>query len=819
MNTYETFYHGTVNKEENFINRVQIREKLLNLYEKFNIDNSNFFEVYSIYGFGGMGKSHLLKYLRYKFKETLPDNLLICASFEIQENTQKIYGLTKIRKAFNHPCPIFDFALLCYWDHEHIEQLNSDFAKMLKNDFLSSCSNLFAYVAFFDLLSLPSFGDLQNIVNNVNNKWKNLKIKNIIQEVQEMESDEILESLPFFLATDMKKYMKTHNTNFIFILDSYQQSKPYSESLEWLFTFINELQMGFFIITSREKLNWSPINYNIHSYHLESYPRDEAKEFLIKKISNSRMDIVNTILESTDCIPIYVSLAIDIYEKEKNITVNSLIAKSKFKDRNLLVKHFINHLNYNWQEMIISLSVVKIFNINIFEYLIDDLNLPCPKTDFDDIVQISLLSYIEHTEHLYKIHDIFCENAVMVLEKNKKSRIFFSYLTCLAKREIYFLLSSQQVPSAITLFQNIIDIEINLNEEELGLQEMEDTIDIFLMISNTRAIFTLPKPSLMYSIKINDLLYFMDGILYEKESTYQTEEKLKNVKNPSSFGRHEISYNIILKYVLSLRGNYMEFKEYLETLKESFSGNDKKEWYYLKTYIYLIDYYIMEGQFPKSYRLLLDEKEIVSSEIGSVDDCFLLQRLEGHMWRFNFNFTKASQVYQDLLEKYDGNLSLKVYLLTNLCETKCFSEPQYVIDNFHETLKYVKQFHNLKNEAKLYYSRGIAYTMLRKYEKAYNDINKSIQINKEDGYKSGELFAYIAKAFWEYASQNSFTSKTLSHIKSLIKINKVYDFLLYPIYMIKQEEDLKPSVNWIDEQLTLQNIKDFLNRLNPTQRL
>lgn len=819
MNTYETFYYGALNKKENFINRIQIREKLLNVYERFNIDNTNLFEVYSIYGFGGMGKSHLLKYLRYKFKETLPENTLICTSFEIQENTQKIYGLTKIRKAFNHSCPIFDFALLCYWDREHIEQINSDFAKLLKNDFLSSCSNLFAYVALFDFLSLPSFGDLQNIVNNVNNKWKSLKIKNMIYQIQEMESDEILEHLPIFLATDMKKYMETHNKNFIFILDSYQQSKPYSESSEWLFLFINELQKGFFIITSREKLNWNPVNYVIHSFRLESYPVEEAREFLVKTISNLRMDIVETILESTDCIPIYMSLAVSIYEKEKNITVENLIAKSKFQDRNLLVKHFVNHLNSNWQDMILCLSAIKIFNSNIFDFLIDDLNLPCPKTDFYDIVQISLLSYIDYSENLYKIHDVFCANAILILEKSKKLRIFHSYLTYLAKREIYYLITTQQVSSAITLFKNVIDIEINLSKENLSLQEIEDTIDIFFIISNTRALFTLPKPSSMYTTNINDLLYFMDSILYEKESTFQTEKKLKSVKNPSNFGKHEISYNIILKYVLSLRGNYTEFKTYLETLKESFSSDDKKEWYYLKTYIYLIDYYIMEGEFLKAYSLILDEQEFFSKEIGSVDDYFLLQRLEGHMWRFNYNFKEASKVYQNLLINYDENLSLKVYLLTNLCETKCFYDPQYVIDNFRETNKYVKQFHNLKNEAKLYYSRGIAYTLLGKYKKAYDDINTSIQINKEDGYKSGELFAYIAKAFWEYATKSSVTCKTLAHIKKLIEINKVYDFLLYPIYMIKQEEDLKPSVSWIEEQLTINNIKDFLNRLNPTQHL
>lgn len=819
MNTYEKFYYGSLNKEEHFINRVKIREELIKVYEKFNIDNSNLFEVYYVYGFGGMGKSHLLKYLRYKFKETLPESMQINISFEIQENTQIIYGLTKIRKSFNHPCPLFDFALLYYWDQEHIERLNDDFAKLLKNDLLSSFSNIFVYFTIGDKSPLPSFGDIQNIVNSIDNKWRNLKIKNVIQEIQEMDSDEILESLPVFLAMDIKNYMESHNTNFIFILDSYQQSNPYSESLEWLFTFINTLHKGFFIITGREKLNWLPVNYDIHSYHIESYPIEEAKKFLINKIGRSRMDIIETILKSTDCIPIYISLAIDIYEKEQNITMENLIAKSKFTDRHMLVKHFINHLNSNWQDMILSLSVIRIFNNNIFNFLIDDLNLPCAKTDYDDIVQISLLSYTEHTENLYKIHDVFCANALLILQENKKSKIFRSYLSYLAKREIYALLSTQQVSSAITLLQNVINLEINYFEKSLDKDEIEYTIDIFLMIYNTRAIFTLPKPASTYTLKINDLLYLMDSVLYEKESTYQTAAKLKSIINPSNFGKHIISYNIMLNYTLSLRGNYEGFKAYLESQIESFTNNDKKEWYYLKTYIYLIDYYIMEGQFLNAYSLISEEKEIVSSEAGSIDDCFLLQRLEGHLWRFNYNFDKASKIYNELLEKYADILSLKVYLLTNLCETMCFVEPDYVIAHFQEVHKYTKQFHNLKNEAKLYYSRGIAYTLQHKYDKAIKDINTSIQLNKEDGYKSGELFAYVAKGFWEYASKNSVGCKTIAHIKEIINANKVYDFLLYPFYLIKQDNELKPSVCWIDENFVFCKCKDLLSKFNPKKHL
>lgn len=820
MNTYEIFYNQVHNKDEHFINRTEIREKLLETYRLFNVDNSNLFEIYSIYGFGGMGKTHLLKFLNAKFTETLPKNLLIYISFEIQENSQMLYGLMKLRKAFGHSCPIFDYAVLCYWDREHIERLNDDFAKLLKNDILYSFGDLILNFVLPSNFPMPSFGDLHAIINDGTRKWKNAKIRNELQTIQDMDSIDILDSLPYFLAEDIKAYMQQSNTNFIFIIDSYQQSRPYSESAEWLFTFINTLQKGFFIITGREELLWDPINYVIHQLRLESYPPDEAREFLKKRISISRMDIIDTIIQSTDCIPIYIALALDVYEKEQNISTDCLISKSKFKDRNMLVKHFINHLNQNWQNMILTLAVIRIFNNRIFDFLIDDLNLPCSKMDFDDIVQISLLSYTECTDELYKIHDVFCENAITVLKNNSKAKVFRSYLKFLAKREIYSQLVMGQVSSAVTLLKNIINIEINLNPSlSLGVKDFEATIDIFFMVSSTRATIVLPKPAEKYNSEINDLLYLMNAVLYEKENTFKTVKRLNNIKNPKNFGKHFISYNILLKYALALRGDYTQLKNYLETLESAFCDSDKMEWYYLKTYIYLIDYYIMEGKFKKAYSYIAGKEELISGDIYDIDNFFLIKRLEGHMWRFNYQFDKAAKTYQLLMDQYEDIQSLKVYLLTNMCETKCFVDPQYVIDHFHEALAYTKQFHNMKNEAKLYYSRGIAYTLMQNYKQAIRDIEKSIQINKNDGYKSGALFAYMAKVFYEYATKGDITKRTYEKIKALISKIKVYDFLLYPIYLIKDELDKVPVVDWIDRDVTTIQCEQFLNQLNPNRHL
>lgn len=813
MNTYDILYNNINLPEEHFINREEICNIINSCYNQFNIDGANMFEVFYIYGFGGMGKTCLVKFLKKNFLKTISRKTIIHITFEIQENSQMLYSLIKLRKKFNHSCPIFDYALLYYWDLERIERLDDDFINLIKSDIVSAYIDLGVNFSPFNN-QLPSFGELQKIINSLNRKIKNIRIREAIYKITEMEANEIYENLPVFLAADIKKYMQQHNTNYIFIFDSYQQSLPYSESEEWLLAFINELQRGLYIITSREKTNWNPETYRIQKYHLDIYPEKETRIFLQTVIPDSRADIIEAIIEASGNIPIYVSLAYDLYLKEKTITADNLIKKSKFRDRATLVRHFINHLKKEWQDTIIYIACIKLFNEQIFDFLIDDLNLLCPKLDFYEIVQVSLVKYTENSNDLYKLHDVFCSNAISILPAEKINKIFNSYLKYLSQRGIYETLLSQRLETSISLFLNVIDLCIEYSDQlHWDKHNSQNLIDLFLIIADTRIALPLPKASVSFTTQINDFLYFMDAILYEKVNTKETIFKLKKINNPQLFGKHIKSYNLILKYAEALNGDYVSFKNCLETMEGNYNESERGEWYYLKTSIYLSDYYMMEGRFINAYTLLDELKNSISLEIYNTDNYFLVERSLGHIYRFNYDFDSATEKYESLLKQYENNPLLKVYLLVNLCETKCFYTPEYVIEKFSEALKLVDRFHNLKNKGKLYYSRGIANTLLKRFPEALNDIDTSIQINQEDGYRSGELFAYQAKAFYEYGKNGFITSETTQTIDNIVAELKVYEFLKYPIQLINGTLTTMENINWLNFKNTKKNCEKFIKNL------
>lgn len=815
MNTKDTYYNNINLTEETFIDRTEILNILKDCYGRFNINETDMFKVFYIYGIGGMGKTYLIKYLKKDFFKTIPPKFIIHITFEIQENDQMLYSLIKIRKAFNHPCPVFDYALLYYWNLERIERLNDEFVKILKNDIVSA----YADMSFGNIPSewgIPelSFGDIQNVINNLHMKIQNFRIRTEIHDIIQMDTGDIFDKLPCFLARDIKEYMQKHAMNYIFLFDSYQQSIPYSESEEWLLYFINELQKGLFIITGRERILWESALYKIKKYNLDIYPEEEVHNFFEGIIPDSDSEILDTIIKTSGCIPIYVALAYDLYKQEQNIASDKLIEKSKFKDRHELVRHFVNHLKQEWQEIILYLAAVKIFNNDIFEHLIDDLHLTCSKLDFDDIVGISLFKYIENSNGLYKLHNVISDNAVYILKSNKVNKIFNSYLDFVAQRSIYKNLINNDLESMIILFTNILDICLSDSYAIcINTNIIEKMIDLFLMISDTRTIFPLPKPSANYSVEINDALYLMNAIAFEKVNTNNTVAELKKVKNSSFFGKHVSSYNIILKYQESLTGNYKPLKTYLENLESTFTESDRTEWYYLKTYIYLGDYYMMEGDFLQSYKCIENLRVSISLSLYHTDNYFLMERCISHIYRFNYDFEEAAKRYENLLKRYQDTPSLKVYLLVNLCETKCFINPHYVIKNFSEALRYTEMFHNLKNKAKLYYARGIAYTLLHEYSKAMDDINISIQINQKDGYLSGKLFAYHAKALCEYSKDGNISEKTMKEITQLVQKLNVYHFLMYPLHLIQGTANDMEEIKWIDPKKTETNCKLLIKRL------
>ena len=148
-------------------------------------------------------------------------------------------------------------------------------------------------------------------------------------EEREINSDEIedvtkllqgkIEDLHYYmsktLAQDIEK--EIGESKYVFIFDAYNQDRT-SRKCDWLKYFINNFENGMFIVTSREPLEWfeqCQVDTSVvENIPMDSIPQDVVREYLLEQ--NYSNNQINLIIEKTDCIPLFLDIALRISEKE-----------------------------------------------------------------------------------------------------------------------------------------------------------------------------------------------------------------------------------------------------------------------------------------------------------------------------------------------------------------------------------------------------------------------------------------------------------------------------------------------------------------------
>lgn len=822
------FLAGTFGSSSSkFVDRTEIRSIIMNECEH-KMQKKDYFKVIGIYGIGGIGKTRLIEKIKETIKLSPQKRKIIHISFEIDKNRQCLDNLIKIRKAFSNRCSIFDYALLSYWDSNRIERLNDDFINTLKSGFITNFVDMIGefsegiipcIASSVTPISMPSISNIFECVNELIPKITNLQYKHILQDIPGLSSQDILDRMPLYLGLDIQRQQsKSSEIPMVFIFDSYQQSQPYAESQEWLYKLISTIGKGLFLITGREELQWSKPDDEFMIYPLTAFPEDAARDLLKTNMPNATNELIDTIIESTECVPIYVDLAIKVYKSEINVNPQSLVNKSLFTDRNLLVRQFINHMPSHWQEVLMVLSVIRVFNRDIFNHIVKDQNLPCPITEYEEIIQVSLIDYVEKSTELSKIHDVFCKNGSKILKSEVRFTIFKSYLRYLSQRSIHQD-SSLSTVAMVTLFLNVLSLEsVFSKERQLEVAIWESTLDMFFFLYDMKVTFNPPEPSSEYSDDYNDLLYLISSINHKSIHTVQSVKLFESIKNTDIFGKHKKSFLLLWKYAVSLLGKYDEWYAILKDINMQLTENDQGEWYDTRTKLYLADFQIMEGSFIQAHTALLKMKDYMESNYISEDHALLIYRYIGHLYRFNFFCEEAANKYKDIFKKIPDTLSLNVYIKTNLCETYCYFSPDYLKNNFDETLTMARQLKHIKNIGKLYYSRAIARVVTGNFLEAQRDIDKSLQINRKDGYQSGELFAYMAQAYLDYAQNGYVNVKTEEKIIELIHQNKVYSYFSLPLSIMAHDDSrtvaMRDEFEWFDFDFTVAQYKKFFSSIH-----
>lgn len=406
-----------------FVDREEIINLFKNEYKELKL-NPEYFKVIGIYGIGGIGKSYLIEKLLEIPKNDDFDSEIITVNMDIMHSADIFDNLVKVRKQIEVSCLYFDYSLILLWDIYKIEKLDEDFMRKIKGNFLdvlnmadSGLSAIYPTVGFENILSLFR----SNVLPKLQQHFMKPSIFEEINTRFQKSPQQLYEFMPHLLGLDLANLAKKHRL--IAFFDSYECYLVDHD--DWLKELIGSIEHGLFLVASREKLEWSDDENELYPYKLQELPTTQAELVLKASLSPSHYNLIDTIINKTQCVPIFIELAINVY---KNISMdNPEEITSEFwmiEEKSDFIKRFLYHLPETDQEIVMILSVVRIFNVDIFEWIVRDLNLNCSVLKYHDICKLCLINMLKEDDQFLKLHDVFTANALKFISTQKNSEFF-----------------------------------------------------------------------------------------------------------------------------------------------------------------------------------------------------------------------------------------------------------------------------------------------------------------------------------------------------------------------------------------------------------
>ncbi|MDC7291905.1 hypothetical protein NXH76_29495 [Blautia schinkii] len=788
-----------------FVDREEILLLFKDEYLKLK-SNPNYFKVISIYGIGGIGKSYLIEKLLLIPQEDNFNSKIITINMDIMHSADIFDNLVKVRKQIETSCLYFDYALILLWDVYKIEKLDESFMRIIKGGFLDLLNMIDSGLSS----NFPTLG-IENVLNVFRNNvlpiiQKKAMKAEVFEEINnrfKKSPQQLYEFMPHLLGMDLAQITKNHRL--IAFFDSYE--RYIVDHDDWLKELIGSIEHGLFIVASREKLDWTDNEEELYPYKLCELPVSQAELVLKSSLSPEHYKVIDSIINKTQCVPIFLELAINIYKKLVKEHPEEITSEFwLIKDKSDFIKRFLHHLPESDQEIVLILSVIRIFNADIFEWIVHDLNLNCSVLKYYDICKLCLINLLKEDDKFLKLHDVFTQNALNFIPSPKKQRILHSYISYIGKRGLT-VLSKKQLT---ILFRNLLFISDNII---YTVMDIEYLCDIFFVLYESNC-----SPELYEWIKKTKTLLpfrsFIDILYTEKIDAKKSYEMSLKFALSEELGKHKKSFMLIQNYALAISGNYEEFARLTKYMYYKLETSDVLRWYYGKTKIYYGDHLMLHGDFVQALLVFEEYKQELENFPQKKGDSFEVRKQAAHCKRFNMLLDEADSIYQELAEEYVGTKGLLIYVLTNICETNCYFKPDVVFKTAQEAIKLSEDLNRPKEKAKILYSLAIANLHNKNYNASSFCIKKSIALNQQAHYPSGILFALMAQAFLDYAQYKKISRCTKKGINGLLKKGLVYQFFEFPISIMEcdfeKQKQLKNQYNWIDFSYTLIQYQKFI---------
>lgn len=413
-----------------FTDRKEPREAFYSLIELMIQENElqPKHHVLVYYGIGGIGKSRLQRNLSDTLKSDYNNIPMATIDFANSMYLSPARTLLELACTFKnwHPraFPHFFMAYALYFKKSYPNVRLSE-EKLLKSD---NWNLIAEAIGILDPLNFTSI--IPDVVNRAYRLASKIGLdkeaKSALNDLENLTSSEIEKKLPAFWAYDYQK-MKTKLNNELSVIffDSYEalwgtETNDIAKFCvdSWIRELIAQLPGVLFVVFSREFIDWSehkPEWQNALDQHLLDRLSPEDSSDFLKSCNINEEAIREKMVEVSMGHPYHLDLLVDTYYQMKASRQELRVEAIASNNREILVC-FLKYLKDDVIATIKLLSLVRIYDIEIFSYLLAKIPTGFPSTMFNEFNKYSFVTAIG--QGVFQIHEVMRKEIVEYIDKS-----------------------------------------------------------------------------------------------------------------------------------------------------------------------------------------------------------------------------------------------------------------------------------------------------------------------------------------------------------------------------------------------------------------
>ncbi len=408
-----------VNINKIFADREEPRESFWNRYAQMSTPSEKKDDVHVInyFGYGGVGKTDLLKKLIMEMEGRIQNPHYLYLDFKETQDPRSVLNKMRncLKSKYHFSFPHYDYAVQVY---------NTKVGNRSSSDEVKSIVDHKQKLAFFiDVLStLPTVGTAAVIA-----KWglKKFAVHQSESNNTRFQShdllnkmpDEILNSLQYYFAIDLKNCLEKSSEPFVVFFDTYEMLVNELSSVgeatsndQWLRNpnngLISNVPNVLWVIAGREPLQWKKYDdqwkCQLHQSSLENLPLPDA-ELYLKNAEITDETLRKEILAITHGLPSYLDLYVENYHQVRAVKENPTI-HDLGKDISTMYESFLKYMDETKKDMVFLLACMGTWSKN---ELIDAAREILPNFSYSALEKIETYSFIITEDHKnYKMQQV-----------------------------------------------------------------------------------------------------------------------------------------------------------------------------------------------------------------------------------------------------------------------------------------------------------------------------------------------------------------------------------------------------------------------------